>query len=39
MGLTEDQIIKKFAKHCGHCNQNMLLPKNMNLLVSHLDSY
>ena len=24
--LTEDEIIKKYAKHCGHCNWNILLP-------------
>ena len=26
MNLTEDEIIKKHAKHCGHCNRNTLLP-------------
>ena len=26
MELTEDQILKKHAKHCGHCSQNTLLP-------------
>ena len=26
MELTEDQIIEKYGKHCGHCNRNMLLP-------------
>ena len=26
MGLTEDQINKKYAKRCGHCNRNILLP-------------
>ena len=24
--LSEDQIIEKNAKHCGHCNRNTLLP-------------
>ena len=26
MELTEDEFIKKYAKHCGHCNRNTLLP-------------
>ena len=26
MELTEDEIIKKYAKKCGHCNRNTLLP-------------
>ena len=26
MQLTEDEIIKKDAKHWGHCNRNTLLP-------------
>ena len=26
MELTEDQIIEKFGKNCGNCNQNTLLP-------------
>ena len=26
MELTEDEYIKKFAKNCGHCNRNTLLP-------------
>ena len=26
MELTEDKIIQKYGKHCGHCNQNTLLP-------------
>ena len=26
MQLTEDQIIEKHAKQCGHCNQKTLLP-------------
>ena len=25
MEITENQIIKNYAKHCGHCNQNTLL--------------
>ena len=26
MELTEDGIIQKYAKNCGHCNRNTLLP-------------
>ena len=26
MELTEDEITKKHAKHCGHCSGNTLLP-------------
>ena len=26
MSLSEDQIIEKYAKNCGHCNRNTLLP-------------
>ena len=26
MDLTEDEIIEKYGKNCGHCNQNTLLP-------------
>ena len=26
MELTINEIIEKYAKHCGHCNQNTLLP-------------
>ena len=26
MELNEDQINKKYAKNCGHCNRNTLLP-------------
>ena len=26
MELSEDEIFKKHAKHCGHCKQNTLLP-------------
>ena len=26
MELTEDQIIKQYAKNWGHCNRNTLLP-------------
>ena len=26
MSLTEDQIIEKYSKRCGHCNRNTLLP-------------
>ena len=26
MTLSEDEIIQKYAKNCGHCRRNMLLP-------------
>ena len=26
MHLTEVEIVQKYAKHCGHCNRNTLLP-------------
>ena len=26
MNLSEDEIIQKYAKRCGHCNRNTLLP-------------
>ena len=26
MDLSEDKIIENYAKHCGHCNRNTLLP-------------
>ena len=26
MELTEDEIIQKYAKNCGHCKRNCLLP-------------
>ena len=26
MELTEDEFIQKYAKFCGHCNGNTLLP-------------
>ena len=26
MVLTEDEIIQKYNKRCGHCNRNTLLP-------------
>ena len=26
MVLTKDEIIQKYAKRCGHCNRNTLLP-------------
>ena len=26
MNLSEDEIIEKYAKKCGHCNRNFLLP-------------
>ena len=24
--LSEDEIIQKYGKHCGHCHRNTLLP-------------
>ena len=26
MELSEDEVIKKYGKNCGHCNRNTLLP-------------
>ena len=26
MELTEDEILQKYAKHCGHCKRNTLIP-------------
>ena len=26
MELSEDKIVEKYGKHCGHCNRNTLLP-------------
>ena len=26
MELTEDEIVQKYGKNCGHCNLNILLP-------------
>ena len=26
MELTENEIVEKHGKHCGHCNRNTLLP-------------
>ena len=26
MELTEDEIIEKYGKRCGHCNRSTLLP-------------
>ena len=26
MDVTEDEIIQKYGKNCGHCNRNTLLP-------------
>ena len=26
MELTEDEIVQKDGKHCGHCNRKTLLP-------------
>ena len=37
MDLSEDQIIGKYAKHCGHCNQNTLLPYEYEIFLSHVD--
>ena len=37
MQLTEDEIIQKYAKRCGHCGRNMLFYTNMNGLAFHAD--
>ena len=26
MSVSEDQIVEKYGKRCGHCNRNTLLP-------------
>ena len=26
MSLSEDEIVHKYGKHCGHCNRNTFLP-------------
>ena len=26
MEISEDEIIQKYGKHCGHCNRSTLLP-------------
>ena len=31
MELTEDEIFEKYAKRCGHCNRNTLLPCEYDL--------
>ena len=31
MELTEDELIQKYAKHCGHCNRKTLLPYEYEL--------
>ena len=31
MNLSEDEIIQKYAKRCGHCNRNTLLPYEYEL--------
>ena len=31
MELTEDEIIRRYAKKCGHCNRNTLLPYECEL--------
>ena len=32
MNLTEDRIIEKNVKHCGHCNRTTLLPYRHELI-------
>ena len=34
MALTEDEIIQKYAKNCGHCNRNTLLPYEFEFTCS-----
>ena len=31
MQLSEDEIIKRYAKHCGHCNRNTLIPYDFEI--------
>ena len=31
MELTEDEIIQKYGRRCGHCNRNTLLPYEYEL--------
>ena len=31
MQLSEDEIVKRYVKHCGHCNQITLLPYEYDL--------
>ena len=39
MDETEDEILQKYGKQCGHCNRNTLLPyENMNGVVFQVDS-
>ena len=38
MELTEDEIIQKYAKNCGHCNRNTLLPYEYEWTSFHADS-
>ena len=38
MELTEDKIIQKYGKRCGHCNRNTFFHTNMNGVVFHADS-
>ena len=37
MELTEDESIKSYAIHCGHCGQICYLHMNMNGLVLVVD--
>ena len=38
MELTEDEIFQNYAKKCGHCNQNALLPYEYEWSCFHADS-
>ena len=37
MELTEDEIIQKYSKRCGHCNRNKLLPYDNEFTAFHAD--
>ena len=37
MILSEDEVIKKYAKHCGHCNRNTFLPYQYEWTWHHID--
>ena len=32
MNLTEDEIIEKYAKRCGHCSRNTSLPYEYEII-------
>ena len=38
MQITEDEIIEKYAKNCGHCIRNVYYYTNLNGVVIHAGS-